>query len=141
MKKPNLVFIFTDQQRADTLNNYIMPNLYSFARESIVFEKAYVTQPVCTPSRSSIMTGLYPHSNGCTENNVCLSDEIPLLNEMLQKKIWTTAYYGKYHLGNEIFKQHGFDEWISTEDMYSKYYTSEKDKKQRSNYHHYLLSK
>jgi len=49
------------------------PNLNRLAAESVVFERAYVTQPVCTPSRSSILTGLYPHTNGCTANNVPLS--------------------------------------------------------------------
>ena len=57
MKKPNLLFIFTDQQRADTMaaygNNRIqVPALNKLASQSTVFQQAYVTQPVCTPSRS-----------------------------------------------------------------------------------------
>jgi arylsulfatase A-like enzyme len=42
-----------------------MPNLNQLASESVVFDQAYVTQPVCTPSGASIMTGLYPHTS-CT---------------------------------------------------------------------------
>ena len=68
-KKPNLVFIFSDQQRQDTMacygNNWIKtPHLNKLANRSFVFKNAYVTQPVCTPSRASIMTGLYPHAAG-----------------------------------------------------------------------------
>jgi len=70
MTRLNLLFIFTDEQRADTMAAYgnphiEMPNLNQLASESVVFDQAYVTQPVCTPSRSSIMTGLYPHTS-CT---------------------------------------------------------------------------
>lgn len=75
MSKKNLVFIFTDEQSANTMkwygNNKIhTPNMDKLAKDSVVFENAYVTQPVCTPSRSTLMTGLYPHSNNCTENNI-----------------------------------------------------------------------
>ena len=60
--KPNLLFIFTDQQRADTMSCYgndliETPNLNRFADSSFVFENAYVSTPICTPSRSTIMTG------------------------------------------------------------------------------------
>ena len=48
------------------------PNLNRLAEQSFVFENTYVSQPVCTPSRSTIMTGLYPHTNGCIENSVPL---------------------------------------------------------------------
>ena len=71
MRPPNLLFIFTDEQRADTLAAYgntriHMPNLNRLASQSTVFQRAYVTQPVCTPSRSSLLTGLYPHTSGLT---------------------------------------------------------------------------
>ena len=145
MNKPNLLFIFTDQQRWDTLERsgvkaVITPYIDSFAKTCTVFQRAYVTQPICTPSRSSIMTGLYPHTSRCTENNIGLAEKIPCLTEMLTDTDWVTAYYGKWHLGDEIFSQHGFTEWISTEDMYSRYYSHEKDKTKRSDYHHYLIS-
>ena len=75
--KPNVLFILTDQQRADTLGCYgnsviQTPNLDALAREGFLFENAYVTQPVCTPSRASIMTGLYPNTHGCITNNIPL---------------------------------------------------------------------
>ena len=60
------------------------------------------------------MTGLYPHNHRCVENNDILSDDIPVIAEMLDG--YHTAHIGKWHLGNEILKQHGFDEWIATEE-------------------------
>ena len=70
--KPNLLFIWTDEQRADTMAAYgntkiHAPNLNKLAAESVVFQKAYVTQPVCTPNRSAVMTGLWPHTTGGTK--------------------------------------------------------------------------
>ena len=77
MAQPNLLFIYTDEQAFNTLATYgntqiQLPNLNRLVAESVVFEQAYVSQPVCTPSRSTLLTGLYPHENGCTENNVPL---------------------------------------------------------------------
>ncbi len=141
----NLLFLYTDQQRFDTLkaygNNLIeMPNLNRLSEDSCVFERAYVTQPVCTPSRSSILTGLYPHTNGCTRNNVPLDFEVPCLPEMLSEDI-KTAHFGKWHLGDELFAQHGFDYWVSTEDDYNKHFRSGRDQNKISDYSRWLLSK
>ena len=123
MPRPNLLFLFTDEQRADTMAAYgnsriEMPNLNRLAEQSVVFDRAYVTQPVCTPSRSTIMTGLWPHTSGCTANNIALRDDTPCLPEMLRDD-YATAYHGKWHLGDEIFAQHGFDEWVSIDDLYA----------------------
>lgn len=142
-RKPNLVFIFTDQQRSDTLACYgneqiRMPFLNSLADESFVFENAYVTQPVCTPSRSSIMTGLYPHTNGCWQNNMSLPRELPTLAEMVSDD-YLCAYYGKWHLGDEIIAQHGFEQWVSIEDYYRRFYSKEEYLSLFSSYHHFLL--
>ncbi|MFC1735659.1 sulfatase-like hydrolase/transferase [Candidatus Hydrogenedentota bacterium] len=144
MKKPNLLFIFTDEQRADTLAAYgntqiHMPNLNKLAAESTVFERTYVTQAVCTPSRATIMTGLYPHTHGATENNVPLPVDVPCLPELLDDDDYVTAYHGKWHLGDEIFAQHGFDEWVSVEDFYAEYFSEGRDRSARSDYHHYLI--
>ncbi len=141
--KPNLLFIFTDQQRCDTMacygNDLIRtPNLNALASESIVFENAYVTQPVCTPSRSSIMTGQYPHTNGCTANNIPLRRDTRTIAEMVSDD-YRCAYYGKWHLGDEISAQHGFEDWLSIEDYYRKYYSNSQDLARFSNYHHFLL--
>src|SRR5216110_3494872 len=120
-RKPNLILFLPDQQRADTLACYggvqvHAPNLDKLASESVVFERAYVTHPVCTPSRSSLMTGTWPHNNGCTRNSVPLDRRFLVFPELMKDKDYRTAYIGKWHLGEEGPVGRGFDEWISTDD-------------------------
>ena len=117
-RQPNLIVFLPDQQRADTVACYgaqriCAPNLDKLASQSCVFQQAYVTHPVCTPSRSSLLTGTWPHSNGCTHNNVILGTNFQCLPEMLGDTAYRTAYMGKWHLGEEVFAQHGFNEWLS----------------------------
>ncbi|HBC89406.1 MAG TPA: hypothetical protein DCZ94_20900 [Lentisphaeria bacterium] len=141
----NLLFIYTDEQAFNTLATYgnskiQMPNLNRLAGESVVFDQAYVTQPVCTPSRSTLLTGQYPHTNGCTENNLTLRQDTCCLPEMLSKGKYSTGHYGKWHLGDELFAQHGFDEWISIEDNYNEYFTVGRDRTVKSSYHDFLIA-
>jgi len=145
MAQPNLLFLFTDEQRADTMAAYgnekiEAPNLNRLSEHSTVFERAYVTQPVCTPSRSTILTGLYPHTNGCVANNIPLREETPCLPELLTRNDYACAYHGKWHLGDEIFCQHGFDEWVSIEDGYRGYYSEGRPADARSSYHQWLTA-
>jgi len=145
-KKMNILFIWTDQQRFDTMKAYgndkiKAPNLHKLAEKSIVFKKAYVTQPVCTPSRSSVMTGLYPHTNGCIENNIPLREETKTLPELINDPDYKTAYMGKWHLGDEVFAQHGFNEWYAIEDGYYRHFSSDRDRNIKSAYHHWLIEK
>jgi arylsulfatase A-like enzyme len=141
--KPNLLFLWTDQQRADTMAaygqpGYRVPTINRLAARSIVFDRCYVTQPVCTPSRSSVMTGLWPHQSGCRNNNVALRPETKTLPELLGDDDYQTGYMGKWHLGDEIFAQHGFRDWVGIEDGYSKHYSEGHDRSARSGYHHFL---
>jgi len=143
MPKPNLLFIFTDQQRADTLRCYgndqiQVPNLNALADESFVFENAYVSQPVCSPARATMMTGLWPHTCGVPSCNVPLPVDVPTIAEHLGDE-YATAYMGKWHLGDEIFPQHGFDKWIGSEDSYRRSYSDAGRLSQHSDYHHFLL--
>jgi arylsulfatase A-like enzyme len=143
--KPNLLFLWTDEQRADTLQvngnyRFHLPVLNKLASESVVFSNTYVTQPVCTPSRGSILTGLYPHQHRLVHNNLRLDKSIQAQPELLNDSAYKTAYMGKWHLGDEVFAQHGFQEWVSIEDTYSAYFFPNRDEKTRSSYHHYLLS-
>jgi arylsulfatase len=144
MRKPNLLFIYTDQQAAGTMAAYgneriETPNLDRLADESTAFERAYVSQPVCTPSRSTILTGLYPHQTRCTENNIPLPADTPCLPELGDFSGYRTAHFGKWHLGDEIFAQHGFTEWRAIEDGYRGYYGPEQDRNAHSSYYHRLV--
>ncbi len=144
MKHPNLLFIYTDEQAFNTLAAYgntqiEMPNLNRLAEQSVVFDQSYVTQSVCTPSRSTLLTGLYPHSNGCVENNIPLDSETACLPEMLGEGDYATAHIGKWHLGDELFAQHGFDEWVSIEDGYNGHFSVGRDQGVTSSYHDFLI--
>ena len=137
-KKPNLLFILTDEQRFDTSAPYgndkiITPNLNKLGEEGIVFKNAYVSQPVCSPARSTILIGLYPHTNGVTSNNIPLKEEYKTLPEMVDDPDYATAYIGKWHLTRELDAWHGFETRISTED----YYTRE-DTSKNSDYNYWL---
>lgn len=145
-RKTNLLFIWTDEQRWDTLAAYgnsqvVAPNLDAFARQSLRFDRAYVTQPVCTASRSSVLTGLWPHQNGCTANNVPLDPGTACFPELLADSDYRTGYFGKWHLGDELFAQHGFREWVSTEDGLEKYFTPSRDRTARSDYSRFLIGR
>jgi len=125
-KKMNLIFILTDEQRFDTSAPYgnekiKTPNLNLLGKEAVVFEKAYVTMPLCSPARASILTGLYPHTNGVTYNNIDLPDSAQTLPEIVKDRYpeYQSAYIGKWHLGSELKPQQGFDIRISTEDGYT----------------------
>ena len=105
-RKPNLILFLPDQQRADTLACYggvkvHAPNLNKLASESVILERTYVTHPVCTPSRSSLMTGTWPHINGCTHNSVPLDRRFRVFPELMQDQDYRTAYIGKWLLGED----------------------------------------
>ncbi len=142
-RKPNLLFLWTDEQRADTIDVYgntriQSPSLSKLAAESVVFRNPYVSQPVCTPSRSTVMTGLWPHQSGLTQNNIALPERVPTLPEIVGDADYRTGYFGKWHLGDEIFAQHGFEEWRSIEDMYWRYYREGRDTSRKSSYCEWL---
>ncbi|SRR5579883_3045202 len=143
-KRPkNLLFLWTDEQRTDTLGasgnpRIRTPNIDRIAEHGVFFENAYCTQPVCSPSRATIMTGVYPHTHQLFSNNQLLTTEIPTLAELLRPAGYTCGYVGKWHLGNELTPQRGFEQfWRSTEDNYTHYHSSTG----YSTYHHFLTER
>ncbi len=121
-KRPlNLVIFLPDQQRVDTLSCYgnrkvHAPNLNRLADQSVVFLRAYVTQPVCSPSRASLMTGMWPHFSDCTNNGFPLDPNIPTLPQLVGGD-YRAGYVGKWHLREEKPTQRGFHEWVSVEGL------------------------
>ena len=83
------------------------------------------------------MTGLWPHTSGCTANNIPLDPAIPTIADMIPDD-YVRGYFGKWHLGNEVSRRDGFDRWISIEDMYRPYYTDRAHLSQFSDYHTFL---
>jgi arylsulfatase A-like enzyme len=144
--KPNLLFLWTDQQRADSMaaygnTRYRVPVWNKLAADCVVFDRCYDAQPVCTPARSCVMTGTWPHQNGCVRNNIRLRADVKTMPELLDDSSYRTAYMGKWHLGDEVFAQRGFEEWHAIEDgIYQSYLSQGRDKNARSAYHHFLIS-
>ncbi|MBS6642502.1 MAG: sulfatase-like hydrolase/transferase [Clostridiaceae bacterium] len=105
MKRPNIIFYFTDQQRWDTCGVYgqslpVTPNLDALAQDGIVFEEAYSPQPVCGPCRAVFQTGKYPTQTGCFRNNLALPPGIKTVADYLNEAGYETAYIGKWHLAS-----------------------------------------
>ena len=70
------------------------------------------------------MTGTWPHQNGCLHNNIKLRADVKMMPELLDDSSYRTGYMGKWHLGDEVFAQRGFQEWRAIEDgIYQDYYS------------------
>ena len=104
-KKPNLLFILTDQHRRDGVGVYgeaevMTPNIDRIAKEGIRFNQAYTAQPVCAPNRGAMMSGLYPHNHGVIENTWDLDTDVRILPDLYRENGYRTGYFGKWHLGD-----------------------------------------
>lgn len=104
MTPPNILWICTDQQRYDTihaLNNPHIhtPNLDRLVAEGVAFTHAFCQSPICTPSRASFLTGMYPGSvHGCMNGNDRWSENAPLVTKLLADAGYTCGLAGKLHL-------------------------------------------
>lgn len=120
--RPNFVFVYTDDQRWDALGVVQReqgaagrfpwlrtPNLDRLASEGVRFRNAFVTDSLCSPSRASILTGLYPHEHGVANNHTPFPLGSVTFATGLQGAGYATGYTGKFHMGNQAGKRPGFD--------------------------------
>ncbi len=128
-KKPNIIYVLTDQWRAQATGyngdpNLIgkTPNLDKIADEGINFKNAISTIAVCTPYRAALLTGQYPTTTGMFLNDLQLPDESYTMAEMFKEGGYNTAYIGKWHLdgmGRAEYtpreRRQGFDYWKGLE--------------------------
>jgi arylsulfatase A-like enzyme len=110
--RPNILYIMTDDHSANAMSCYgsvvnQTPNLDRLAREGMRFERCYVTNSICTPSRATILTGKYSHINGVPVFNR-IDGSQPTVAKYLQAAGYYTGMLGKWHLGSEPT---GFDQW------------------------------
>ncbi|PRY20862.1 arylsulfatase A-like enzyme [Aliiruegeria haliotis] len=111
--RPNILLITTDQQHftaLGTINPRIRtPNLDRLCREGTRFDRAYCPAPTCTPSRASIITGLYPSQHGAWTIGCGLPKDVPTVGEKLGAEGYTCALIGKAHFqplaGDSLEKQ------------------------------------
>lgn len=123
-KKPNVILIYTDDQGSLDMNIYgakdlYTPNMDNLARRGIRFTQFYAAAPVCSPSRSSLMTGRYPQRAGLATNassNKGGKVEMPAsqltMAELFKSAGYATGHIGKWHMGYSpatMPNQQGFD--------------------------------
>ena len=115
----NVVFILTDDHRYDAMSfmgHPFMqtPHLDALARDGVHLKNAFVTTSLCSPSRASILTGLYTHKHGVIDNNRLEPQGIVYFPQYLQKAGYATAFMGKWHMGSASDEPRpGFDRWVS----------------------------
>ncbi len=99
--KPNIIFYFSDQQRWDTLNEELMPNVWELGEEGILFENSFTCQPVCGPARACLQTGQYATENRCYWNGIPLQENTKTMADYFNENGYDTAYIGKWHLASD----------------------------------------
>lgn len=118
-KPRNVVFILTDDHRFDAMgfmNHPFLetPHMDSLAANGVHLKNAFVTTSLCSPSRASILTGLYTHKHRVIDNNRLVPEGTIFFPRYLQQAGYKTAYVGKWHMGAAADDPRpGFDHWVS----------------------------
>ncbi len=142
-RPPNIVIIFTDDQGYGDVGCYgakglTTPNLDRMAREGIRFTDFYVAQPVCSSSRTALLTGCYPNRLGIVgalgpKDRHGIHDDETTLGQLCKSRGHATAVFGKWHLGHHpqfLPLRHGFDEYLGlpySNDMWPQHPTAGKN--------------
>ena len=137
-QKPNIIFILTDDMGYSDISCFggrfvPTPNIDRIAKEGTKFTQYYSAAPICSPSRVSLLTGMYPsewnfttflndrRSNGLAEQANYLNVNAPSLAKILKAAGYATGHFGKWHMGGgrdiknaPNFDKYGFDEHVST---------------------------
>jgi N-acetylglucosamine-6-sulfatase len=116
----NIIFILADDHRYDAMGfmNKIKglqtPGMDRLASEGAHIKNAFVSTALCSPSRASILTGQYAHTHTVVNNESPLPTNLTFFPQLMQKKGYQTAFFGKWHMGNtDDQPQPGFDHWLS----------------------------
>lgn len=116
----NVIFILSDDHRYDAMGFLKAqpwletPQMDRLAREGAYFKNAFVTTALCSPSRASILTGVYAHRHRIVDNNTPIPPGTTFFPSYLQKAGYRTGFFGKWHMGAETDEpKPGFDKWVS----------------------------
>jgi arylsulfatase A-like enzyme len=128
MRRPNVLLIYTDQQRWDTIAAgghplVKTPNLDRLAGEGVLFNNCFANHPVCMPSRQSMLSGRYGETVGCVWNGIEMPEDIPCIHNIIGPYGYHTANIGKLHFRNHSNRDHrlphptyGFDTMILSDE-------------------------
>ncbi|CAM3152861.1 sulfatase [Ectopseudomonas mendocina] len=122
MKRPNILFIMTDQMAApilplhDAASPVQMPNLMKLAEQAVVFDSAYCNSPLCAPSRFTLVSGRLPSKIGAYDNAADFPADVPTYAHYLRRLGYRTALSGKMHFCGPD-QLHGYEERL-TSDIY-----------------------
>jgi len=129
-RRPNVLFILTDDQRWDAIGlggskHLKTPNIDRLGHEGVYFKNAFCTTSLCSPSRASILSGLYAHAHGVVNNFTEYPTSLKSFPMVLQAAGYDTAYIGKWHMGeNNDEPRPGFN-WFVTHKGQGKYFDTE----------------
>ena len=103
-RKPNIVYVFSDEHRWQSMSFAEMPQVHTptmarMAAEGAHFSRCISNYPVCSPYRAMLMTGRWPYRTGMIDNNLELSPHQITLGKVFQHAGYHTGYIGKWHLG------------------------------------------
>ncbi len=128
--RPNVFFILCDDLRPDAIGclgskHVRTPHIDSLATSGVKFRNTFCTTSLCSPSRASLLTGLYAHRHGVRDNFTELPAELPHWPAQLKAHGYATGYIGKWHMGeNNDEPRSGFD-WFITHKGQGKYFGTE----------------
>jgi len=118
--RPNIIVIVVDDLRWDELGMtghpfLETPHVDRLATEGAWFSNAFHAVPLCSPNRASILTGQYPSRHGIIDNVARnrASHRLETFPRDLQSAGYETAYFGKWHMGNDPTPRPGFDRWVA----------------------------
>lgn len=117
--RPNVLVILTDDQRHDAMSCaghpfLKTPHMDRLANEGTRFLNAFVTTSLCSPSRASLLSGVYAHTHKVLNNFTDFPNDLPSYPRRLHEAGYETAYIGKWHMGEQSDDvRPGFDHWMS----------------------------
>jgi N-acetylglucosamine-6-sulfatase len=117
-KRPNILFILSDDHRWDFLSStghpfLQTPGLDRLARQGILFSNAFVTTALCSPSRASFLTGQYAHTHGVRNNLTTWNDDNVTFLERIKNAGYDTAFIGKWHMPGRLPHLRGVDHFAT----------------------------